>query len=544
MIIILRSWGIKLLKSDLTKLRKKIFTNLKTKAYGYEGDLSSELKKYRRDLHRFAKRGFSPTTFNQLKKSVSKADIVYLGDFHTFDQNIRNVLRIMKVLITERNQCIIALEMVDAQFQIFIDAYLSGHITDLEFLESINYHDSWRFPWTHYKLIFELAREHHIKIIGINTRGNLTHRDRFAAKACARALEVNKAHKLMVLYGELHLSPNKIPALMKKEIPLVEQLIIHQNLDEVYWHLVENSKDADIVKFNSNEFCINSAPPWVKYESMVYWYENLCDDPEFDIHEYIIENGKKTFSEDISDNFLQMCSEMISILNLNIELEDLANFNLKDHSSLEYIEDQIWNLDNKSLRSFYQYLIETSQSFRLIERPIYYCSSYSMNRMAYLAGIHILHYYLKDDPILQKFNQKGVERFVLMTYEAMFAFFFSKVINPHRKCEMYQDLKKRKRAKTISISQKKMYEICIDILNGKELKYLLRGKRVKQLHLLSLFVGHILGDYLYQKVFEYGEAQILTEEIFNKKIGIESFKKLRKRLLFDFDYKNHEKRYF
>ena len=331
---------------------------------------------------------------------------------------------------------------------------------------------------------------------------------------------------------------------MKKEIPLVEQLIIHQNLDEVYWHLVENSKDADIVKFNSNEFCINSAPPWVKYESMVYWYENLCDDPEFDIHEYIIENGKKTFSEDISDNFLQMCSEMISILNLNIELEDLANFNLKDHSSLEYIEDQIWNLDNKSLRSFYQYLIETSQSFRLIERPIYYCSSYSMNRMAYLAGIHILHYYLKDDPILQKFNQKGVERFVLMTYEAMFAFFFSKVINPHRKCEMYQDLKKRKRAKTISISQKKMYEICIDILNGKELKYLLRGKRVKQLHLLSLFVGHILGDYLYQKVFEYGEAQILTEEIFNKKIGIESFKKLRKRLLFDFDYKNHEKRYF
>ena len=29
---------------------------------------------------------------------------------------------------------------------------------------------------------------------------------------------------------------------------------------------------------------------------MIYWYENLCDDPDFDIHEYIIENGKKIFA--------------------------------------------------------------------------------------------------------------------------------------------------------------------------------------------------------------------------------------------------------
>lgn len=533
-----------MLKSDLTKLRKKIFTNLRTKAYGYEGNLTRELKRYRRDLHRFAQRNFSKTTFSQLKTRVANADIVYIGDFHTFDQNIRNVLRIMKVLISQKDQCIIALEMVDAQFQIFIDAYLTGHITDLEFLESINYHDSWRFPWTHYKLIFELARDHQIKIIGINTRGNLTHRDDFAAKACARALQNNHAHKLMVLYGELHLSPNKIPALMKKQLPNIKQLTIHQNLDEVYWGLVEKEDNADIVKFNNNEFCINSAPPWVKYESMVYWYENLCDDPEFDIHEYIIENGKKTFSEDINDNFLQMCSEMIKILDLNIALEDLANFNLKDHSSLEYIEDQVMELNDSSLRSYYQYLIETSQSFRLIGRSIYYCSSYSMNRMAYLAGIHILHYSIRKDPILEEFNKRGVDRFVLMAYEAMFAFFFSKVINPHRKCEMYQDIQKRKRSKLISLSQKKIYEMSIDILNGKELKYILRGKRLKQLHLISLYVGHILGDYLYQKVFEYGESNILSDEVFTQKINTNSFKKLRKRILLDFDYRNHRKRYF
>ena len=57
----------------------------------------------------------------------------------------------------------------------------------------------------------------------------------------------------------------------------------------------EDPVKQGIVSFSQNEFCIVSAPPWVKYESMVYWYENLCDDPDFDIHEYIIENGKKIF---------------------------------------------------------------------------------------------------------------------------------------------------------------------------------------------------------------------------------------------------------
>jgi uncharacterized iron-regulated protein len=535
-----------LVKSELVNLRKKIFNYIKSKAYGYEGKVSPELKKYQKDQRLFAKRKFEKSNFNQLKNSVSKADIIYLGDFHTFDQNIRNVLRILKVLISEKSQCIVALEMVEAQFQLYIDAYLGGHITDLEFLESINYHDSWRFPWTHYKLIFELAKEHSIKIIGINTGGNLLQRDEFAADVCDHALKSHPGHKLLVVYGELHISPNKIPEMVKAKLPTIAQVIIHQNLDEVYWKLIEDDMKADIIRFSEKEYCINSAPPWVKYESMVYWYENLCDDPEFDIHEYIIENGKKIFSEDIDDNFLQMCNEMIKVLKLDISLAELEDFNLKDHSSLEYIEEKILSLKDSTLINYYQHLIETSQSFKVPDSPIYYCSSYSMNRMAYLAGIHILHFYLSKRSISNKeiFLNRGAERFVLLTYEAIFAYFFSKVINPHRKCEMYQDIQRRKRLKNIKTSQKNIYEACIEILNGKELKYILRGKRLTQLHSISLYVGHILGEYLYLKVFEKGQLPVLTDNLIHQEISLESFKHVRKELLKDYDYKNGVKRYF
>ena len=169
------------MKLEITNLRRKIYEHLKQKALGHEGGQSKELKAYQKDQENFSLREFQASNIDELLNSVSNSKTIYLGDFHTFDQNIRNVLRILKVLINKSNDCIVALEMVDARYQFYIDTYLEGHITDLEFLESIDYHDSWRFPWTHYKLIFELAKEHNIKIIGLNTAGTLSERDKFAA---------------------------------------------------------------------------------------------------------------------------------------------------------------------------------------------------------------------------------------------------------------------------------------------------------------------------------------------------------------------------
>lgn len=535
-----------MVKSKIYQLRKKIFQHIKSKAYGYEGALSKELKKYQQDQRIHAKRPFKKSSYQQLKTRVSNSNIIYLGDFHTFDQNIRNVLRLLKVLISEKSSCIIALEMVDSKYQLFIDTYLSGHITDLEFLESINYHDSWRFPWTHYKLIFELAKEHSIKIIGINTQGNLLHRDEFAASVCERTLKRNPEHKLLVLYGELHLCTDKIPLLVKKRLPEIKHVIIHQNLDEVYWELSKNEQSHEIVKFSNEEFCINSAPPWIKYESMVYWYENLSNDPDFDIHEYIIENGKKIFTDDVNENFLQICRQIIEVLKLDINLDELENYDLKDHSSLEFIEEKILEISKSHLKNFYQHLIETSQSFRLPNKQIYYCSSYSMNRIAYLSGIHILHNFLLNQKVdaLKILSSRGVDRFILLTYESIFAFFFSKVINPHRKCEMYQDLMRKKRSTQTSKKMQSIFMTTIEVLNGKDLKIILRGKNLTHLHEVSKLVGHILGEYLYLSVFEKSDKTVISKMLTNQSLNVKSFKNIRKVLLENFDYKNHIKRYF
>ncbi len=500
-----------------------------------------ELKDYLEDQIKFSKRKFQIASMDELAKQVSNSKIIYLGDFHTFDQNIRNVLRIVKLLISGNKKCILGLEMVSHEHQLFIDAYLEHHITELEFLELINYHDSWRFPWTHYKEIFELAKGHQIKIIGLNTSGSLKERDKFAAELLEKTHQDFPKMNLLVLYGELHISKDKIPALMQKKLPEANYTIIHQNLDEVYWKLIKQEIEEGIVSFTPNEYCIVSAPPWVKYESMIYWYENLIDDPDFDIHEYIIENGAKIFIDDTKENFYHIGQQLINHLNLDIDPDGLEDFNLYDHTNLDFVEEKLESILKPSLLKFYRYLISTNQSFRLPKGHTFYCSSYSMNRISYLAGIHIFHHFVfdgHDEKTLEIINSRSnVNKFILFCYEAMYGHFFSKVINPHRKCDMYLDLEE--------IAEEDSNEFfAMKILDSSDIATALTQKKLNTIYEISLFVGHILGEYLYLAVNNKDNKIELKTILEISSVTKKNFHKLKDYLLNNKVYKKHVKRYF
>lgn len=533
------------MKSEIVKLRKQIYKNLKEHALSFE-EFNEELSTYLKDQIKYSKRKFQISHYDKLKTEVMNSDIVYIGDFHTFDQNIRTVLRVIKLIITNKTNCIIGLEMVPAKYQLYINSYLEKHITELEFLELIHYHDSWRFPWTHYKLIFELARESNISVIGLNIEGSLKARDEFAAKKLVEIYEKNPDSIIISLYGELHITPNKIPKLVETQCPDINHLILHQNLDDVYWRLLKKNLEQGIISFNKKEFCIISAPPWIKYESMIYWYENMCEDPDFDIHEYIIENGKKIFSDNTDENFQYICNMLIKHLSLKDIKDEIEDFNLYDHTNLDFVEEKLATTLKPSVFKFYDYLISTNKSFRFPKNSTFYCSSYSMNRISYLAGIHILHIYLNKNQIdvLSVLNSKSsTQKLILFTLESMCAFFISKIINPHRKCDMYKDLKKKLNSGNIKKVDEKILTCVLNILKGKNITTEVTGAKVSQLYEVSLFLGHILGEYLYLHMNKSNQS------FFNHNIKAVSLEKkyfdtLLKNILKNIDFKNHYKRYF
>lgn len=531
---------VKPLKSQIVKLRKKIYQNLKSRALDLE-TRNQDLEDYLKEQTESSKRQFQITDIETIKDSVINSDITYIGDFHTFDQNIRNVLRILKVFADKPNECVIALEMIHANYQTYIDAYLERHLTDLEFLESINYHNSWRFPWTHYKLIFDIAKKYKMKVIGINTEGSLLERDKFAATTLSDIKKLNPKGKLIVLYGELHITKNKIPKLFKELEPQTNYTIIHQNLDEVYWQLIDNGQEEGIVSFSDAEFCIISAPPWIKYESMIYWYENLCNDPDFDIHEYIIENGKKFFSDDSDETFLQLSLEITNHLELDFEQDLIEDFNLYDHTQLDYVEEKlIENLSGKQLE-LYQYLVETNRSFKIPGTNYFYCSSYSMNRISYLVGSHIFYLSIPVDYESLMSASPKLKSFILFCYESIYSYFFSKIINPHRKCDMYGDLLIDAPDK---IGQERFRKLAVKFIDTQNINMLTENIELEDVFESALIVGNILGEYLYRSLTLETDPNNLRAELLKFSLTQKDFLTFREKLLTGRDYKNHLKRYF
>ncbi len=412
--------------NDITEFQKKIYENLKKRAFSFEGVVSEELLEFRENLNFFSRRKFNGIDESSFLSLVDKSQLIFLGDFHTFDQSIKNLVRLMNRI--ESGDIAIALEMIESKHQEILDSYLANHITELEFLEAINYSESWRFPWNHYKLIFDSAKNNNIEILALNSSGSLDAREEFAADKINQWKSSNRSKKLLVLFGELHLAPNKLPQKVISKKLFDSHLIIHQNLDEVYWNKKTNE---EYLRFNDNEVCLVSSPPWMKYESMIYWFEGLMDDCEFELHEYIISSGVKIFSENQADQFKEVSIKLSELLNTDyIENE----VNLYDHSALDFLKDK---LEKSQFYSYYLNCFLNNESFVSLDSNDIYCANYSYNELIKLSGFNLCFEKITGS---SGFTPDPPSLNLIYVFSHIYSYICCKLLNPYIKCDLYQDL--------------------------------------------------------------------------------------------------------
>lgn len=481
--------------------------HLKVKAASFEGLAHKSLRLYQKSMATYTKKKFSSASFETLTDKIIKSQIAYIGDFHTFDQNSKNFIRVLRWLKKEKRKMTIAVEFISSENQKSIDHYLNGKITEIEFLEEIDYKESWKFPWIHYRPIFDLAKKLKINILGLNSIGDLVKRDTHAAKILSRELESRPQHLVLVLFGELHIIPDKLPAkvdsLLKKKS---SKTILHQNLEEIFWRLPisQLGSKSTFWKLNKDEYVLQNSPPWIKYESMIYWYENLVDDPDFDLHEYILETGTKVFSSSVTDNFLYLSKMLNEALGLNLTSADIEDFNLYDFQSLPVVTKKIKKLRQPKLESFFNDVIKNGRVFRISFSKDYYCSHYTINRMTFLAGQHL--FYLKifeNDPNLEKeifTNSSNEKLFNFFFLQSLFSYYCSKLINPYRKCNHYVDFKQRlELSKKRSLEQKIILTTLNFMDNSIEVSEKVKKFKWIELFLVARHLGYSIADMAYEK---------------------------------------------
>jgi len=501
------------MKLNIKKSRLEIHQTTKNKALEYLQYIPEELKEYQKGTAAYKRKDFSIVELKDLFEAIENSQLIFLGDFHTFDQSSKNLERLLKTFFTSKKEITLGVEFVHIKHQQFIDNYLANNITEREFLESINYRESWRFPWIHYKVFFELARENKFNIVALNSDGPLTQRDFEAAQVINKSIIKNPAHHFFVLFGELHILPDKLPKITNElSKNQLKQVIIHQNLEEVYWRIYEgNEKKASesvIVKFSDQEFSLQNSPPWIKYESMIYWYENLCDDPEFDLHDYIIETGLKSFNGNIYENFLFLCQQLNETLEINLHQSELEDFNIYDHRSLETTLNKINTSSlSEEFKLFYESLIHQGELFNIPGSNTYYCSSYSINRISILAGFHIYNL-IQNLSSLPETNEKKLSYF---TYMNFIGYFSSKVFNPFRKCDLYIDLIKKSQHKSESSWQ----TISLKILRGELSADYLNNLSSMSIYLIAKQIGNMIAELSF---YSSSENNFIFERIINLSI--------------------------
>ncbi len=525
---------------------KALFDYMKSKAMGYEAEISNQLGSYRKNQIYYSQREFQKSNMNELIQSIHNSHVSYLGDFHTHDQNSRNLVRIIKTFLKNKSKFIIGLEMVHEEHQEYLDAFLKGFLTELEFLESINYSESWRFPWSHYKILFNYARENEIPIIALNSKGTLEQRDKRAAERINHFIELNSSIPVLVLFGELHINANKLPRRVKElsQGIKIRQTIIHQNLDEPYWRIVDHDQSIEenkIIKFNNFEFCLFSSPPWMKYESMCYWYENLLGDPDFDIHEYIIEKGLKLFTENTYDNFDLIVKQLVDILKFHPG-DSLEDFNVYDHQKINLIQEKIKSLKSKRLKEVYDYKLKYNKSFHIIGTNSLFCSNYSINRLSKLGGSFLLDLFLSDAQI--DIDQLSLEDFfVFLLFDSLYSYLSAKSLNPFLKCDMYLDIELKLRTNE---KNRTVLKATLDFMKDiKSYKDKIKKLSIIELVEVSTLIGEIFGEVLYNSSSEKKDEEypffLNVKDSLNYKSFIDF---TEENILKDNLYKMRRKRFF
>lgn len=484
-------WSI---RNDLIEIQRTIFREnekkIKELLEPSEKFSKKEMEKYEEGYLESVKISYSPSNIKELKREIKKSDIVIVGDYHTLNQSQKTFLKLLK--ISGSKKIIIALEFFLAKFQNDAQKYLQDKISEKTFLHRIEYKKNWEYDiWQNFKPIFQYAKKNEIPVIGIDCMPpeceTLYARDSFAAWRIIESLRRDPHRKIFVLIGETHTSPSHLPQTIKENLGKIglekKILVIHQNIEGIYFDLLNKGleQDIEIVKLYDGRFCIINTPPIIVQQSFLNWLEFETETIEY---------------SNLENNFKKITQHLCNFLNISIK-EKLKNLTVYGHGDIAFLELIKKKVSDEEFDEFRKN-IEKGESHYFPDENIVYLGTLSLNH----AGEEASHFVKSS---LGGYHEpRDPEDFFYskVLHEAI-GFFGSKVINPKRKAQHLSHFRKILKDEKCRAEEKKIAELVI-----LHKKWERRKKWEPNFHKFNIDsneifyilyhkLGYILGELLY-----------------------------------------------
>lgn len=511
-------------RSAWFRIRKEMFEMTMNEVKERVGREAPDLRAYRKTFDSEMQRRWSISQRGTLLKTLIKTDLALFGDFHALEQSQRTHLRLLDALVGAR-KIGIGVECVPFSKQKVLNEFLAGQINEPAFLKKIQW-ERWGFPWDHYQPLFAWAQKNKIPMVALDQReGALRARDKHAARQVVAWKKAHPENLMVVIYGDLHLAADKLPAQIKALQPAMKLVRVFQNCEPAALRLLKKSLDhkVDVIRFDAATYAVQNVPPWVKWQNYLLWLEHSDDQR--------ILHDEERDGHDWTDSVAALVKWINAELQINVDPAGLTVYSPDDPDLWERVKKQA----SPSTRPWIEMLVEDSRSFYFSQGGWGYLARPSVNHAASLAMQYIHHQICEQCSI--KFHMP--QDFIRMIWIEAMAYFGSKLVNPKRKSNTLTDIRaslssrraddKGREALRIALSQK-MRELMAG--EGKVLSPIdVRPKSKSSWIAASHLLGALLGERLYNGYRRHLVSLNTIRTMLSKPVGHAQFPIIYQELL-------------
>ena len=207
-----------------------------------------------------------------VRREIAKAGTVLVGDYHALPNSQRYLAALIRDLKLYQRPVVLGVETIFSRDQHILDEWSRGEIDEAELRQRVRFDLDWGYDWTPFYDLLSAARDLGAPVYGLDCmpREDLRKigaRDRHAADKIADLRRRHPEALIVVLFGESHLAPQHLPALLRQRLPEESLLTVLQNVDALYWRAAGEAHDrVQAVEVRENVLCVFNATPLEKYE--------------------------------------------------------------------------------------------------------------------------------------------------------------------------------------------------------------------------------------------------------------------------------------
>ena len=222
-----------------------------------------------REAYRSYQRVLAPSDVGH---EIAKSGVVLVGDYHALPNSQRYLAAMLRDPELHQRPIVLGVETIFSRDQHILEEWFRSEIDEDELRQRIRFELDWGYEWAPFYELLSAARDHGASIYGLDCMPRedmrkIGSRDRHAADKIAELRRRHSGALILVLFGESHLAPQHLPALLQQRLPAEPMLTVLQNVDALYWRAAGEARDhVEAVEVRENVLCVFNATPLEKYE--------------------------------------------------------------------------------------------------------------------------------------------------------------------------------------------------------------------------------------------------------------------------------------